>query len=182
MKTGTVFDTAIGPVGLAWGDEGIVAVQLPEESRAATETTLVRRLGDVELVPDPPPEIQTTVERITRLLDGAPDDLADVAVDLTGVRAFHERVYECIRSIPPGDTWTYGEVADRLGDPGAAQAVGGAMAANPVPIIVPCHRVLASTGLGGFSAPGGVDTKRRMLVIEGAVPEPPPTLFDDLVP
>ena len=74
------------------------------------------------------------------------------------------------RAIPPGSTLTYGEIARRLGDPGAAQAVGQAMGHNPWPIVVPCHRVLGAGGkVGGFSAPGGAKTKLRMLEIEGAL-------------
>ena len=89
-------------------------------------------------------------------------------------------MYELIRTIAPGTAWTYGEVAERLGEPGGAQAVGQAMGANPVPIVVPCHRVVAAGGrLGGFSAWGGAETKRRMLVIEGAaLPTTQPVLFD----
>ena len=97
-------------------------------------------------------------------------------LDLDGVPEFHRRVYDVARAIPPGETRSYGEVAAALGEPGAAQAVGRALGRNPVPIVVPCHRVLAADGrLHGFSAPGGIETKRRMLALEGAGA---PTLFD----
>jgi methylated-DNA-[protein]-cysteine S-methyltransferase len=161
-----VFATAIGPVTLTWGDDGLRSVRLPDADQASAGAESV------------PPGREHVVARIRRHLAGELDDLTDVEVDLSGVPSFRQRVYEHIRTIPPGETRTYGEVATALGDPTAAQAVGAAMAANPVPIVVPCHRVLAADGLGGFSAPGGVDTKRRILVIEGSVPEPPPTLFD----
>ena len=87
------------------------------------------------------------------------------------VPAFHRRVYEIARTIAPGQTRTYGELAAALGDPGAARAVGQALGDNPFPIVVPCHRVLAAAGKpGGFSAYGGRATKRQLLVIEGAIP------------
>ena len=87
---------------------------------------------------------------------------------------FHRRVYQVARTIPPGKTLTYGDVARRLGDPGAAQAVGQALGRNPFAIIVPCHRVVAAGGrIGGFSANGGAATKRRILAIEGADKDAP---------
>ena len=117
--------------------------------------------------------------RIVALLNGMPDDLADVLIDLAGVPAFDRRVYAVARSILPGATLTYGEVALRLGEPHAARAVGQALGANPWPIVVPCHRVLAAGGkAGGFSAPGGLRTKLRLLQIEGAVLGGTPGLFD----
>jgi methylated-DNA-[protein]-cysteine S-methyltransferase len=94
-----------------------------------------------------------------------------VALDMEGVPPFHRRVYEAARQVPPGQTLSYGEIAARAGSPGSARAVGQALGRNPFAILVPCHRVLAANGkLGGFSANGGVDTKRRMLAIEGAKP------------
>ena len=81
---------------------------------------------------------------------------------------FHRRVYAVARAIAPGTTLTYREVAARLGEPDAARAVGQALARNPIPIIVPCHRVVACGGKpGGFSAPGGIVTKFRLLDLEG---------------
>lgn len=200
-----LFDTAIGRCGVAWGEAGLIAVTLPAGTDAATLALLDHHLHDRRDDPRPPDarrdrarrapgealvagasapgavlsaEVARATSRMARLLDGARDDLADVRVDLSGVPAFHRRVYEVTREISPGATLTYGEVAARLGAPGAAQAVGRALGRNPVPIVVPCHRVLASGGaMHGFSAPGGIETKRRMLVIEGALAPAPPTLF-----
>jgi methylated-DNA-[protein]-cysteine S-methyltransferase len=100
-------------------------------------------------------------------------------LDFEGLPAFNRRVYELARTIGPGATLTYGDIALRLGSPGTARAVGQALGQNPWPIVVPCHRVLAADGrMGGFSAPGGVATKRRMLEIEGVDGvRPEPTLF-----
>src|SRR5262250_2974216 len=88
---------------------------------------------------------------------------------MAGVLEFDRRVYEMARTIAPGETLSYGDVATRLGDPAAAREVGQALGRNPFPVIVPCHRVVAAAGkLGGFSAPGGTATKRRLLAIEAA--------------
>lgn len=155
----TTFATPIGDCGIAWDARGLVTgVWLPGRMRGApTEAGA------------PPARVAEAIERIRALLDGEPDDLAGVELDLDHVPAFHRRVYEAARAIAPGDVLTYGEVADRIGEPGAAQAVGQALGRNPFPIVVPCHRVLAASGrLGGFSAPGGTDTKLRLLAIEGA--------------
>jgi methylated-DNA-[protein]-cysteine S-methyltransferase len=103
------------------------------------------------------------------LLDGEPSDLRSLELDESGLDDFRRRVYAATRAVGPGTTATYGEVARTIGEPGAARAVGAALAQNPFPIIVPCHRVLAASGaLHGFSAPGGIATKRRMLEIERA--------------
>ena len=117
----------------------------------------------------PPPEIAAVIEKIRFHLEGETQDCRGIAVDLEGVTPFFRQVYEVTREIPPGQTRTYGEIAKAAGQPGAAQEVGQAMAKNPVPIIVPCHRVAAAGGkLGGFSAPGGPATKAKLLALEGA--------------
>lgn len=176
MTEFALFDTAIGHCGVCWGEHGIVRVQLPEGSAARTRAKVLRDHPGAEETA-PPPEIQHAIDSMTALMDGERPDLLDVEVDENVVPEFHRKVYEITRAIPPGKTLTYGEIAHRLGMPGSAQAVGQALGANPYPIVVPCHRVLAAGGgNGGFSAPGGVDTKLRMLVIEGAIAEEP-TLF-----
>src|SRR5262249_61450420 len=92
-----------------------------------------------------------------------------VRLDRTGVPAFRRRVYEAARTIPPGQTLSYGEVAACAGSPGAARAVGQALGKNPFAIVVPCHRVLAAGGrVGGFSAQGGIATKLRLLALQSA--------------
>src|SRR5262249_6386062 len=117
----------------------------------------------------PPPEVHRAIDCIAALLRGEVSDLSTIALDMEQVPSFHRRVYEAARTIPPGMTLSYGDIAARVGAPGAARAVGQALGRNPFPIVVPCHRVLAAGGkIGGFSAQGGVTTKRRMLAIEGA--------------
>jgi methylated-DNA-[protein]-cysteine S-methyltransferase len=168
----TLFRTAIGPCGIAWGARGIVAVQLPEATESATLARLLRaHCGAV--MQRRALEVRPTIDDIIALLAGQPRDLQHARLDLAQVPPFHQRVYTIVRNIPPGQTRSYGEVAALCGDRHAARAVGQAMARNPVPIIVPCHRVLAAGGRsGGFSASGGVTTKLRLLAIEGALPAP----------
>ena len=164
----TLFDTAIGRCGIAWGGRGIVGVQLPESHEAATRARLLRRFPDAR-ESEPPATVRRAVDAITALLRGERTDLTGVPLDMERVPEFHQRVYEAARAIPPGSTRSYGEIAKQLGEPGSARAVGQALGRNPFAIVVPCHRVLAAGGRsGGFSATGGVTTKLRMLAIEGA--------------
>jgi methylated-DNA-[protein]-cysteine S-methyltransferase len=164
----TLFDTPIGACALAWGARGLVGVWLPERDERALRDRIARRLSR-SLEQAAPPEVLHAADRINALLEGGSDDLQDIALDYSEIPAFHQRVYGVARAIPPGRTMTYLEVAQHLQEPGAARAVGQALGRNPFPIVVPCHRVLAAGNkAGGFSAPGGVFTKYRLLEIEGA--------------
>jgi methylated-DNA-[protein]-cysteine S-methyltransferase len=161
------FDTALGRCGIAWGERGIVGVQLPEPA-GAERARMLRRFPDA-IEAAPPVQVREAVEGIVALLCGESPDLCKIALDMGNVPEFDRSVYEVTRRIPRGETRSYGEIAAELGDPAAARAVGQALGRNPFPIIVPCHRVLAAAGRpGGFSAHGGVATKLRMLAIEGA--------------
>jgi methylated-DNA-[protein]-cysteine S-methyltransferase len=174
----TLFDTAIGRCGIAWGEHGVLAVQLPERNELATRTRLLRRCADAREMA-PPSEIARTIDAIIALLNGEPSDLTAVALDLDRIEPFERQVYEIARTVGPGATITYGEIATRLGDRALARDVGTALGRNPFPLVVPCHRVLAAGGkVGGFSANGGVTTKLRLLSIEGARTSDEPTLFD----
>lgn len=205
-------------MGLAWGERGFVAVQLPEATPEATRRRLLRRCPEVpadsggvggkpgeavvEVAGKPgeaaggvggrsggavfskvpadsgatlPPPVARAIAALTALLAGQRIDLSDIGLDLAGLPDFDRRVYEIARTIPPGETLTYGAIAQRLGQPGAAREVGTALGRNPFPLVVPCHRVVAAGGkLGGFSAAQGTVTKRRLLEIEGALPPPLP--------
>lgn len=167
----TLFTTPLGTCGIAWSTLGLTAVQLPEADEAAMRHYLARRFPRSPQS-TPPPAVQTAITAITALLEGHPPeprDLTHLPLDMEGVPPFHQRVYELARRIAPGETMTYGELAQRLGMPGAARAVGQALGANPYAPVVPCHRVLAAgSGAGGFSAHGGTRTKLRLLQIEGA--------------
>ena len=174
-----IFEAAIGTCAIVWTARGVAGVQLPETTELATRARLQRRFPDAEETV-PPPSVQRAIEAIVALLRGEARDLRDVPLDLEGVPEFNKRVYEIARKIPAGRTMTYGEIAKELGDRLLARAVGQALGHNPVPLIVPCHRVVAASGKsGGFSAGGGVVTKLRLLTIEGAQPTGP-TLFDRL--
>jgi methylated-DNA-[protein]-cysteine S-methyltransferase len=173
-----VFETAIGGCAIAWSGSGILALQLPEADDDRTRGRMVRRWPDAREEP-PPPAVQQAVDGIVALLSGTAADLSTVALDMERVPAFDRRVYDVARTIPPGQTLTYGDVAARLGEPGAAREVGQALGRNPFAVIVPCHRVIAAGGkTGGFSATGGVTTKLRLLEIERARLGAVPTLFD----
>ncbi|HEX2217111.1 MAG TPA: methylated-DNA--[protein]-cysteine S-methyltransferase [Xanthobacteraceae bacterium] len=174
----TLFDTAIGRCGVIWGEHGIRGVQLPEADESKTRARIRRRFPRA-IEASPPPDVLNAIKAINTLLRGQPSDLRAITLDMTRVPAFERNVYEAARTISPGATLTYGELAARVGEPGAAREVGQALGHNPFAIIVPCHRVLAAGGkIGGFSANGGVATKRRLLAIEAAQAKGEPTLFD----
>ncbi len=175
----TLFETSLGPCGIAWTAVGVRATQLPESSAEATTARLLRRNPGATFELTPPPRIRAAIAGIVALLAGEARDLSVVALDLTGVPEFDRRVYRIALTVPPGNTLTYGDIAKRMGMPGSAQAVGQALGRNPIAIIIPCHRVLAAGGkTGGFSAGGGVATKMRMLAIEGAPEAAQASLFD----
>jgi methylated-DNA-[protein]-cysteine S-methyltransferase len=172
-----LFETVIGTCGIAWGGRGVTGTWLPETDADSLRHRIGRRLPHAR-ESAPPRAVRGAIEAIVSLIAGAPADLGDVPLDMDGVPEFHRRVYEIARCIPPGQTLTYGEIARRLGDATRARAVGQALGANPFPILVPCHRVLAAHGrTGGFSASGGAATKLRLLEIEGARAKAIPTLF-----
>jgi methylated-DNA-[protein]-cysteine S-methyltransferase len=149
------FDTAMGPAAVEWSERGLTRVWIPPAPQ--------HRRGET-----PPAAVADTIDRLRALLTGDDVDLTGVELDLDGVPEFDQRVYAAARDLPPGVTATYGELARRVGAPGAAQAVGQVMGHNRFPLVVPCHRVVAAGGgNGGFSAPGGVDTKLRLLALEG---------------
>jgi methylated-DNA-[protein]-cysteine S-methyltransferase len=162
-----LFETAIGTCGNAWHDGTLMGVQLPERDAAATRARLRRRFPSAR-ESKPSSDMATVIERIVSLLSGERVDLTSVAVDMDGLPEFDRDVYVAARAIPPGATLTYGEIAKQIGRPGSARDVGSALGRNPFAIVVPCHRVVAANGkAGGFSAGRGVETKLRLLAIEG---------------
>jgi methylated-DNA-[protein]-cysteine S-methyltransferase len=162
-----LFDTAMGPVGVAWSEQGLTRLQLPERDRAATERRLCGR--SARAAPgEPPAPIRRAIAAVESYVEGERVDFAPIALDLRGVSDFHRQIYAAARRIGWGETTTYGALARLAGCPDAARAVGQAMGRNPVPIIVPCHRILAAgRRVGGFSAFGGAGTKQRLLALEG---------------
>ncbi len=169
-----LFETPLGACGLAWteaatcgGSLAVACLQLPEATPQATEQRIARKSGGSRT--DAPPAIAEVIQKIGKHLCGESQDLRDVRLDLGNVQPFARQVYEAALQIPPGETRTYGELAKAVGRPTEARAVGQALAKNPIPIIIPCHRVLAANGrLGGFSAPGALLTKAKLLDIERA--------------
>lgn len=166
-----IFETALGLFGIGWTDSGIARVHLP----GLEHEELAQRLAAGGAVPSlPTREVEALMERIEAYAEGQKVDFSSVTLDLTDVPDFHRRAYAHLTQIGWGDATTYGAVARHLGDVNLSRAVGQAMGANPVPLLVPCHRVLASNGkAGGFSAPGGAETKLRMLALEGSGPGAP---------
>jgi methylated-DNA-[protein]-cysteine S-methyltransferase len=179
------FDTAIGRCSIVWNAHGVVRTRLPEKDERATRDRIRNRYPQARET-RPPADIQRAIDDMIALLGGEAKDLTGIRLDSSDVPEFNRRVYDIARTIPAGATLTYGEIAERLGDRMLARDVGEALGENPFPIIVPCHRVLAAGGkTGGFSAPGGVSTKMRMLTIEqahisGARPIDQLSLFDQL--
>jgi methylated-DNA-[protein]-cysteine S-methyltransferase len=146
---------------------------LPERDEATLRARLAERLARVE--PEARSQRQApltgparaAVSAIAALLEGRAVDLTSLPLDLRAVSPFYQAVYAEARRVVVGQTCTYGQLAARLGKPGAARAVGQALGRNPIALIVPCHRVLAAGGeLGGFTAAGGTGTKQRLLEIE----------------
>ncbi|MDB4937058.1 MAG: methylated-DNA--protein-cysteine methyltransferase [Labilithrix sp.] len=180
----TLFDTAVGRCGLAWNDAGLTWVQLPEEDRDATRARLLSKAGDAGTIASAkttPPWVKDAMARLREHLAGKPQDLSRVPLDIARVPDFTAKIYRAAQAVPAGRTATYGELAGIAGSPGASRAVGRAMATNPWPVIVPCHRVVAAGGgAGGFSAYGGLVTKEKILKLEGATltPSNQASLFD----
>ena len=169
-----IFETALGHCGIAWSGAGVVRFQLPDASAEKTERNLLRRLPDA--APAVPPQaVAETIAAVKRYFAGERTDFSAVELDLEGENEFFRRVYTAARQVGWGQTTTYGALAKELGGGWeVARDVGQAMAKNPVALIIPCHRVLAAGGkTGGFSAPGGVSSKIKMLELEGVHIGPP---------
>jgi methylated-DNA-[protein]-cysteine S-methyltransferase len=177
-----VFDTGVGRCGIVWSDAGVVGVQLPEAREIDTRRRLFRHFPEAREL-RPPVKIELAIEGIAALLRGGVSDFSDVELDMSGIPAFNQRVYNLTRSIPRGETRTYGEIASQLRVSGAARSVAQAIAKNPFVIIVPCHRVLEAGQTADQISPyGGTISKRHLLSIEGGRTSTNKTLFDVLLP
>jgi methylated-DNA-[protein]-cysteine S-methyltransferase len=172
-----LFATTIGACGIAWNADAVTGAQLPEKDEPATRARMQRRFPNAP-ESTPPPAVQAAIERITALLRGDRNDLLEIPLAMSELAPFDRAVYEAARGVPPGTTVTYGDIAKRIGEPHASQAVGQALGRNPFAPIVPCHRIVAAGGtMHGFSAGGGTARKLRMLTIEGWRSDEP-TLFE----
>jgi methylated-DNA-[protein]-cysteine S-methyltransferase len=171
-----LFDTNDGIGGVAWSAAGLTRLQFPDRPGEAERR--LRAQGCVPIEGAPTPMAETAAALVRRYLAGEKLDFLELRLDMSSVGAFEAAVYDRLRHVPYGRTTTYGALAEAVASPGAAQAIGMAMGRNPWPIIVPCHRVLAaSKKIGGFSAPGGVVTKRKLLGMESAAAPPEEDLF-----
>lgn len=166
----TLFETALGFAGIVWSDVGITRFQLPSQTAEATTRNLLRRAPGATRA-EPPHQIVEAITAAKHYFAGEKIDFAHLPLDLSGQDDLFRDIYAAARRVGYGETTTYGALAKSIGrsDWEGARDVGQAMAKNPVALIIPCHRVLAAGGkLGGFSAPGGSETKIRMLELEGA--------------
>ena len=165
-----IFDTALGPFGIAWRGEAVSYVQRPLPDRETMISQLTWQTG-AEVAPQPwPGFVSEAVAAMQALLEGEPADLQGVPLDWAGIGQFERRVYEAARRVPAGHTCTDDELAQAMNAPGAARAVGVALAGNPWPLIVPCHRVVAGRGGLGVSASGtGGAISKKLLALEAAM-------------
>jgi methylated-DNA-[protein]-cysteine S-methyltransferase len=153
------FTTSLGTCAIAWNDAGLTRFLLPDPERGTSDTEA-----------EPPAWVRAVIERVRRHLDGEPQDFSDVRYDFSRLPKFHRAVLLAALTIRPGHTATYGDIAQQIGETlAASRAVGAALGDNPWPLLIPCHRVVAASGkLTGFSGPGGVATKAKLLALEGA--------------
>ena len=163
----SLFETAIGFCAIGWTAKGIFTFQLPGRNKAETEELLLKSYPTAKN-DNPPPEVEDVIGRAKGLMSGQKVDFDDLDLDYGKASPFKKQVSEALRQVKRGQWVTYGDLAKMVGKPRGAQAVGRVMATNQIPLIVPCHRVLAGgRSLGGFSSVGGNETKVRMLAIEG---------------
>ncbi len=166
----TLFPTAFGTCGIAWNDAGLTGFQFPGESDVLTEQHLATKARSQSAPGSVPEWVQQVIARVQQHFLGRVQDFSDTKLDWSRVSDFQQAVYLHAQGIKPGYKKSYGDIARlmALGNE-AARAVGMALATNPWPLIVPCHRVVsASDKMTGFSAPGGVRTKTWLLTLEGA--------------
>ena len=163
------FQTGMGVCAMGWTTEGVDYFALPAD-RKVIDDALEGRFPDRAETLRPRGALRELIGRIRKHLDGRVDPLTDVPVDYRGLSPFTIRVCRTLRRVKPGRVLGYGDLARKAGSPGAARAVGSVMARNRTPLLVPCHRVLPSSGgLGAFSSAGGPPLKARLLHVEGYV-------------
>ncbi|MGW7420770.1 methylated-DNA--[protein]-cysteine S-methyltransferase [Streptomyces sp. NPDC054813] len=168
-----VAGTDIGPLLLAATREGLVTVvfHATDAVRERTLERLAARLGAEPVEDAAAPVLAEAIRQLRAYFAGERQDF-DLPLDWSLISGFNRQVLrELAAGVPYGTVVGYGDLAGRVGQPGGAQAVGAAMGANPLPVVVPCHRVVESDGgIGGFG--GGLETKRKLLALEGVLPEP----------
>ncbi|MFB7504287.1 methylated-DNA--[protein]-cysteine S-methyltransferase [Streptomyces broussonetiae] len=168
-----VVGSDIGPLMLAATRDGLVNVvfHATDAVRDRALERLASRLGDAPVEAPDSPLLAGAIHQLRAYFAGERHDF-DLPLDWSLISGFNRQVLrELASGVPYGTVVGYGDLAGRVGQPGGAQAVGAAMGANPLPVVVPCHRVVESDGgIGGFG--GGLETKRKLLALEGVLPEP----------
>ncbi len=164
IPSATIFETELGWTALVWQPLGLTRVLFGQSGFAEVAGRLPKQ---VEILDDLEPHQEVAVDRLQAYAAGQQVDFVTIELDDSNLTPFQAEVIRQCRLIPWGQTVSYMELAERAGSPRAARAVGNVMRNNAWPLIVPCHRVVASQGLGGYSARGGLDTKRRLLRQEG---------------
>ncbi len=164
------FPTQFGICGIAWNDAGLTGFQLPDETETLAEQHLATKTRSQPAIDPVPDWVQRIIARVQQHFARQLQDFSDTVLDWSRVSDFQRAVYLQAQAIKPGYKKSYGDIAKlmALGNE-AARAVGAALATNPWPLIVPCHRVVsAGDKMTGFSASGGIRTKARLLTLEGA--------------
>jgi len=173
------FTTEMGVCGIAWNEQGVTHFLLPDAEASQIVKQLKRYTGNNLCAAKPPAWIKALVKDVKSHLKGKMQDFSQVPICLSDSSEFVRAIYRETQRIPAGKVLTYGELAAQLGKPGAMRAVGAALGKNPVPLLVPCHRIVAAAGkMGGFSSPGGIQTKLQLLDSEGVCLIPPSTIAD----
>ncbi|MFT3921089.1 MAG: methylated-DNA--[protein]-cysteine S-methyltransferase [Myxococcales bacterium] len=162
LGQGALVLPGLGELWLAWSAKGLLMLSLPGRMPGEIEAAMVDR----EILPPPLADVPSAyADPLRAYAEGAAVDPASLPVDLRGT-AFQLKVWQALRKIPRGGVRSYAGIAADIGAPRAMRAVGAANAANPIAIVVPCHRVVGTgLGLGGYS--GGLPMKRRLLTLEG---------------
>ena len=163
-----IFPTLLGECLIVASEKGIKRLVLPGWSRKRMIDYVLDFYPQAERASEPAPDyVQKAINYVVEYFEGKKPKAKDLRLDLSELSPFKKRVYEKISEIPWGETRTYLWVADELGNPRAVRAVAQALARNPLPLFIPCHRVVGKDGsLKGFSAPGGVKLKKYLLQME----------------
>jgi methylated-DNA-[protein]-cysteine S-methyltransferase len=165
-----LFETDWGWAGIVVTKKGVCCLELPAKNKDLVKNRLLQRCPSAVPGPKPPAGLaRRAVEEVQAYFRGKRMEL-DIPVDLSGLTSFQKRVYRELLKVKYGQKRSYAWLAKTIGEPSAARAVAGALARNPIPLIIPCHRIIRSNGtIGGFSGPGGLNMKKRMLKLEGQI-------------
>lgn len=170
------FSTALGPAAIVWRNGQVSGLLLPEASQASLRKKIAQFYSDCQIAVPPAP-IARLVEQIQSYFAGKPADFKIAKLDISGCTPFCQEVYENLRKVRAGSLISYKALAEACGRPSAARAIGLAAGKNPIPLLIPCHRIVNADGrLGGFSAGGGTSLKAQMLRLEDIEVEEKPFL------